>query len=118
MNTFTAFARGEANRNNLLMVFDWDKAARRIKEEDAHKAEAGLARDWDYTGGYIWKDGIVPQKDTYTYLASTWATPELKIDGTIEDCFISEEKVPEEWGKSFAEIYWPESARKIVEEYE
>jgi len=31
MNTWTAFAMGEANRRKELMIFDWDKAARLIR---------------------------------------------------------------------------------------
>ena len=66
-----AFMMGEANRNKELMVFDWERAAQRIKETGAKEASAGLYSDWEYTGGAIWRDGKpVDSDDTYTYLAS------------------------------------------------
>lgn len=39
MNTWVAFAMGEANREKELMVFDWDKAARLIRERKPECAE-------------------------------------------------------------------------------
>lgn len=61
-------------------VFDWDKAALNIKQHLAKypqlTAEAGLQGDWDYTGGVIFEEGH-PVDDSYTYLASNWATPTL-----------------------------------------
>jgi hypothetical protein len=111
MDSMMAFVMGEANRGKDLMVFDWDKAARIIKERGATSASAGLSGDWGYTGGEIFSDGK-PNTEDYTYLASTWAVPELDIDGDIIDCFIMEGEVPEEWGKDFPEIKWPESALK------
>ncbi len=92
------------------MVFDWDKAARLIVEREAMSAGAGLSQDWDSTGGPILKDcRPVPADDTYTYLASTWATPELEIDGEIVDCFVMESET--EWDEK---TYWPESALAIL----
>ena len=119
MNTMDVFFRGEAARaaGNSLMVFDWDKAARRIKEERAWGAAAGLSGDWGYTGGEILLDGKPsPIEDTYVYLASLWATPELEIDGFRENCFINENDVPKEWGNDYPHIYWPPSALKILGE--
>lgn len=61
-------------------AFDWDKAAKLIKEKfETHKdliAEAGLEGDWSYTGGEIFEDGK-PTNDNYTYLQSNWAIPTL-----------------------------------------
>lgn len=106
-----------ANQDKSLMVFDWDKAARRIKEKNTKCASAGLSEDWCHTGGCIWDDGIVPEEDTYVYLASTWATPELDLgEECNEACFIMEKDVPNDWGKDFPKIYWPKSARKIIGE--
>jgi hypothetical protein len=97
--------RGEAGK-----VFDWDKAARRIIEEQALEASAGLAGDWPSTSGDIWRDGKpVPSDETYTYLASAWATPELEIDGNREACWIAETDT--EWD---CHTYWPESALAIL----
>ena len=70
---------GYLNRNNPTMVFDWDKAAELIREYNPSYAAAGLQGDWEYTGGCIW-DEAKPVFDNYTFLASTWATPELMMD--------------------------------------
>lgn len=111
MDTLSAMIRGEMNRDNPLMVFDWNKAARRIIETKAKEARAGLASDWEWTGGTIFEDGHpVPQEDTYTYLASTWATPELELDGEVEDCFIMKVESPS-WD---SDTYWPQSALDIL----
>lgn len=113
MDTMMAFAMGRANRGKDLMVFDWDKAARIIKERGATSASAGLSGDWGYTGGEIFSDGK-PNTEDYTYLASTWATPELNVDGDIIGCFIMESEVPEEWGTGYSDVKWPESALAIL----
>ena len=113
MDSFGAFARGEAARASgaKLMVFDWVKAAKIIKERQPEVAGAGLESDWDWTGGEIWRGGKpIPKKDTYTYLASIWATPQLDIDGEIIECFIMEEDT--EWS---AKTYWPAEALAIIE---
>ena len=112
MDTLSAFVMGEANRGKARMVFDWDKAARLIREQRPSNASAGLRGDWEYTGGPIYKNGSpVLDEDTYTYLASTWAVPELDMDGERIDCYRMEDETPG-WGSS---TYWPESARKILE---
>lgn len=113
MDTFSAFANGQANRGKEMMVFDWNKAAKIIKERNAKEASAGLAGDWEYTGGSILSDGKpVPSDDTYTYLASTWAVPELEIDGEFIECYVMEG----ECGGWDASTYWPDAALKILEE--
>lgn len=111
MNTFEAFAMGAANRGKPMMVFDWCKAARLIVESGAKSASAGLAGDWEYTGGPILSNGVpIPREQTYVYLASTWATPELEIDGDREDCFIMESDSPG-WD---SKTYWPDEALAIL----
>lgn len=111
MDSMAAFVIGEANRGREMKVFDWDKAAALIVERKAKYAGAGLAGDWEYTGGSIFKDGQpIPQEDTYTYLASTWATPELEIDGETIACFKMESETPG-WDSG---TYWPESALEIL----
>lgn len=111
MDTMQAFMRGEASRGREPMVFDWDKAAELIRERQPEEARAGLAGDWEYTGGDIYRDGApVPSEDTYTYLASTWATPELEIDDEVIDCYRMQSEVPD-WGSG---TYWPQSARAIL----
>lgn len=109
MDTASAFAMGQANRGNELKVFDWDKAATMIKEEEAINASAGLQGDWEWTGGEILVDGKIPEH-SYTYLASTWATPELSIDGNFYACYKMQSEVPN-WDAS---TFWPDSARKIL----
>lgn len=116
MDTLQAFTRGVASRGNSSKVFDWNKAATIIKKEQPISASAGLDMDWEWTGGEIWNGKIVPERETYTYLASTWATPKLEYDGIVIDCYIMEEDVPEEWSKNYAKIYWPQSARNIIED--
>jgi hypothetical protein len=91
-----------------MKVFDWDKAATLIKEKDAKFASAGLSGDWEYTGGLILEDGS-PNFDDYTFLASTWATPELVIDGEFIDCYVMESQT--EWDSG---TKWPQSALDIL----
>ena len=109
MNTWMAFAMGEANRGKELMVFDWDKAARLIQEKKPKWATAGLHSDWEYTGGTIYEDGK-PVMDDYTYLASTWAVPELDMDGYIVECYRMKHEVPY-WN---SDTKWPQSALDIL----
>ena len=116
MNSLIAFAMGESNRGKELMVFDWDKAAQIIKDSVATYASAGLrgdwewtGGDWEWTGGTIFKDGEIVTDD-YTYLSSTWAVPELFIDGDFIPCYKMERETPG-WGCT---TKWPHSAIKIL----
>ena len=92
-------------------VFDWDKAAKIIKERKPETASAGLAEDWFWTGGTIYKNGR-PVKSA-TYLASSWATPVLLIDGEEIDCY--QPKWYQGWDE---DTKWPESALKILDSKE
>ena len=109
MDSMTAFAMGQANIGKEHMVFDWDRAARRIKETGAENASAGLSGDWMWTGGDILEDGEIPEV-SYTYLSSTWAVPELCIDGIVEPCYRMQSEVPD-WDE---DTFWPDSARAIL----
>lgn len=109
MNTELAFAMGEMNRGKELMVFDWDKAATIIRDRKPDYADAYLDHDREWTGGNIYKDGM-PNYESYTYLASTWATPMLEIDGDSIECFKMQHEVPE-WGNG---TKWPKSALNIL----
>ena len=112
MDTLSAFVMGQANKGKELMVFDWEKAARLIKGKQPKVASAGLAEDWGYTGGEIWQDGKpTPKDDTYVYLASTWATPEIDLDGEREDCYKMQSETPN-WD---ADTYFPDEALKILD---
>jgi hypothetical protein len=114
MDTMAAFAMAKANANNPRKVFDWNKAAELIRDRRPEVASAGLSGDWEYTGGTIYQNGA-PDNDSYTYLASVWATPELDLDGDVVPCFVMEDAVPAEWGDDFAGIKWPKSALAILE---
>jgi hypothetical protein len=111
MDTLSAFARGEAARASgaQMMVFDWDKAAALIAERKPSVAEAGLSGDWGYTGGTIYQGGK-PVTDSYTYLASLWATPELELDGERVDCW-RYSSGDQDWN---ADTKWPKSALRIL----
>lgn len=114
MDSMKAFILGKAasESGNPQMVFDWHKAARLIKEAGAPDARAGLKDDWEYTGGDIYKDGkYMSSEDSYCYLSSNWAIPQLMIDGEIHECYIIGNS--EGWDH---DTMWPESARKILEE--
>jgi hypothetical protein len=111
MDTMSAGMMGMANRGNPMMVFDWIKAAKMIKEAKPNVASAGLSSDWEWTGGTIYTADGIPE-DHYTYLASTWATPEINLDGDIHDCFIMEDERPD-WD---SDTWWPQEAIDILGE--
>ena len=109
METTSAWALGDANRGKEQLVFDWDKARAIITERQPYEAIAGLSGDMEWTAGPIWQDGApVPRENTYTYLASTWATPVIVVDGEEIDCWRMELDTPG-WG---AHTYWPEPLGK------
>lgn len=110
MDTITAFAMGEANRHKEQMVFDWDKAAKLIRERKPKCADAALRDDWECTGGTIFEDGE-PVFNKNTYLASTWAVPELDMDGEVVPCYRMQHEVPR-WHH---DTMWPSSALAILE---
>ncbi len=111
MDTMSAFAIGAANRGREAMVFDWNRAAQIIRERNAKEASAGLAGDWEWTGVTIFANGApVPAEDTYCYLSSTWATPQLEVDGETIDCYLMQSDAPD-WDSG---TYWPESARAAL----
>jgi len=109
MNTLSAFIKGEANRGKPSMVFDWDKAAELIKQHKPTLVSAGLSQDWKWTGGTIYENGK-PVLDSYTYLASTWATPEIEMDGESQDCWKYESET-DGWD---SDTKWPESSLDIL----
>lgn len=107
MDTLSAFGMGEANRGREAMVFDWEEAERRIKASGTQNATAGLRGDWEWTGGPILENGRrLSADESYTYLASTWAEPELDLcqgDGP-EPCYRMRSQTPG-WG---ATTRWPQ----------
>ena len=109
MDTLKAFELGQASRYNEKKVFDWDRAAELIKESGFKDASAGLQGDWEWTGGVIFIGGK-PYLDGYTYLSSTWATPEIEIDGMTQPCYKMQSEVPG-WDSG---TKWPDSALTIL----
>jgi len=112
------FSEGEPRR-----VFDWDRAAELIRDRKPDYVEAGLAGDWEYTGGCIYSDG---KADTTSdcYLASTWAIPMIDLDGNRQDCFVMEDEAHQRWADEcidengdvrLSQIRWPQSALKILQ---
>lgn len=111
MDTISAFGRAQAAKGREHKVFDWDKAAQIIRERKPTTASAGLSGDWEWTGGPIYANGKpVPANETYTYLSSNWATPELDVDGDVIACYRMESETPG-WGSG---TYWPESSLAIL----
>lgn len=109
MNTLEAYARNLAAAGNEMKVFDWDEAARLILESGCKEAGAGLESDWEWTGGKIFEDGK-PVMDYYTYLRSTWATPQISLDGKLVECYKMQSEAPD-WD---AKTKWPKSALDIL----
>ena len=108
MDHFSAMARGLAARGKPQIVFDWDRAAELIRERQPITASASLAQDWEYTGGTIYENGE-PIRDSYTYLSSNWATPELDMDGDVVPCW--KYKSETKWD---SDTKWPETALAIL----
>tara|TARA_R110000744_G_scaffold113959_6_gene213218 strand:+ start:1045 stop:1386 length:342 start_codon:yes stop_codon:yes gene_type:complete len=111
MNAATALRLGALNRGKEMMVFDWDKAAQMIKETQPSSVRAGLDGDMAYSGGLIFEDGKILD-DRYLYLASTWAVPILVMGNHKVECYVMESTT--EWDEF---TKWPDSARKIMEDY-
>ena len=113
MNTMMAYAMGAANRGKERMVFDWDQAAKIIKDRKIKNASAGLQRDMEYTAGDILEDGR-PTKDNYCYLASTWAVPVLAYydeDGDYREVPCYEMESHTTYNEH---TLWPKSAMAIL----
>ena len=108
MDTVNALMMGKMNRGKEMKVFDWNKAAKIIKERGAQEASAGLAEDYSYTGGFILYNGMII-RNSCTYLASTWATPTLYVDSEEIPCYVMESQT--NWNEY---TRWPESAVKIL----
>lgn len=112
MDTLQAFAICQATPAGNEKVFDWDKAAKIIKEKRPESASAGLSEDWVWTSGIIYENGK-PIKNEYTFLASRWATPVLYFDGEEIECY-----QPAGYHGWDEDTKWPESALKILESEE
>lgn len=100
-------------------VFDWDKAARIIRDRKPLSADAGLERDWLNVAVEIYRSGKIIEYDEKTmfmgYRASMWDVPLLRLyfsDKHTENyvCYVTESQT--EWD---ADTWWPQSARDIME---
>lgn len=69
-----------------MKVFDYEKAARLIREHQSEYATAYLAEDGGETYGVIYKDGKAVL-DSDAFLRSTWATPVIIIDFEVIECW-------------------------------
>lgn len=111
MNVDDLIAVSSASVGLESRVFDWDKAAKIIRDSGAISASAGLDEDWWWTAGDIYTDGLPRLGDqSGPYLASTRATPVLEIGGERVACFRMASDVPE-WDQS---TNWPQSAIDIL----
>lgn len=111
MNSMEAFLMGEMTRGKERKIFDWDQAARIIRERNPECAVAGLQLDLEWTSGIIYANGE-PVSEYDTYLASTWATPVLILNYSDEiPCFVMEHET--KWDEH---TQWPDSALDILNE--
>lgn len=95
-----------------IRVFDWDKAAQIIVDNNVQNASAGIGDDHD-TWGPILRDGKpVDEKKASVYLGSIWAHPCLLTECDFYECWKLNSETPG-WD---AETYWPDSAMKILAE--
>lgn len=108
METSAAYQMNFEHRKKLKKVFDWDKAAKLIKEHNALNASAGLQEDWEWHSDAIYIDGK-PKFNCSIHLSSTWATPALCINGIFFDCYIIENQT-----KYNCDTVWPESSLNIL----
>lgn len=105
-------ARSLAAGPNKGKVFNWDEAGRILRERGLERryASAGLAEDWDFTGGSIFADGQIVS-DGSPYIKSAWATPVLVLhdenpyEGEVIPCFV--EASSSSWDSG---TVWPMSA--------
>jgi hypothetical protein len=115
LSTAECFAMAEANADAEPKVFDWITAAKLIALRKPKIAQAGLAQDWSNTAGIIYTaDGIPRQDESYTFLSSVWATPQLNLDGERITCWLYKADSP--GGAWDSETYWPDEAKTILME--
>ena len=93
MESMLAFTQTCINKDKPKMFFDWKKAIEIIKEKRPQQAKAGLRDDWEYSGIIIYRNGkFIDREDIFINLSSTFATPELYVDGKIIECFYYKEE--------------------------
>jgi hypothetical protein len=95
-------------------IFDWLGAVDLLIENLALKAEAGLREDWDHTSDIIWDNyGPIIFDDSKLYLSSNWATPALKIENRMYNCWVYEVDFPS-WQP---DEFWPPEALDLLNSY-
>ena len=88
-------------------VFDYEKAFSLIQSRNPRIVIAGLAEDWKYTSGTVYKKGKFIDSDT-AYLFSTWATPSIEMDGIGYECW---KKVSQD---DSSECKWPNQLKRRI----
>ena len=63
-----------------MRQLDWNKAREICEQNRGHKVDAGLDEDWFWTGGEIFDGENYISGDFPPYVASTWATPVLRVE--------------------------------------
>ena len=110
VDAFAGYAMAKAARaaGEVGKVFDWDTAARILRDRKATNACAYLEGDYEWTVGDILIDGEITTEGR-AYLFSLWATPILEIDGKPIEYWVPGDD-PREWDSG---THWPESAVAI-----
>lgn len=121
VDPFDIFVNGFRHEKNERRVFDWNKAARVLRDRDETTCKACIIEDYNETVGFILVDGRPAIDHPLPYLSSCWGTPCLVFEnGDSMPCWIPQSESPDWTGYT----YWPESARNIlkgvisVEDYE
>lgn len=100
MDTMQAFAMNKiaTAKGNKMRQLDWDKAKEICEKNKGKTIYAGLQYDMEWTGGCIF-DGEKYVRD-YVFVASTWATPILEIEGEEIECwkYGEDTDMPKWWG--------------------
>lgn len=98
-------------QNGRCRVFDWDEAARFIRDIRPRTAMQGLAEDWLHTRSHIYSALDGPIMGGQRKVRSTWATPVLVVIGKgmkeVIPCFKYQEahtNCNEDWPKGAIDI--------------
>lgn len=94
-------------------AFDWESAAKLIKERGAKEVSIGLMEDWDCTSVTILECGqVIKPEYSEHHLLSNWATPMMVIDEEEVECYYDNLGL-EEARKS--QELWPKVALEILQ---
>lgn len=84
---------GILHKDGRVRTFDWIEAHKLIKERRPKKVEAYLEKDYYWTAGTIYEDGVFVA-DNNGFLSSNWAIPTINIDGEVLDCWVWLDEFP------------------------